>query len=315
MSVFSYSFISDFMKNWLLYYYKLNIVDIFPQKSDFLVFAKNNENYLLKKYDENSFDIKNISEVIKSYNLSHSNYYLIVDNIMGQMISKIDDSNYVLLRINGLIDTNIDLKEIVYNLQACQINGSDFKLDWRDLWQKRLDYIEYQIGQLGKNKEEVLNSFSFFSGMGENAIGFISANNIDYKNCRKSLCHERILYPNRAIDYYDILHLKTDYEIRDVAEYIKSKFLVCDNLDGDLDFIINKYGFSNDELKLFYARLLFPSNYFDLIEEIIVSNAKECKIEIYVEKVGLYIDLLKDVYVLMQKKMELLIPSWLKIEN
>ena len=129
------------------------------------------------------------------------------------------------------------------------------------------------------------------------------------------MCHKRIGYPNEAIDYFNVFDLKTDYEVRDLAEYLKSKILVSDNLNEELNFIINKCDYNSDELKLFYARLMFPSYYFDLVEEILISNDNESKIEKYLEQLDVYLDFLKDTYIELSKKMELLIPKWVKIEN
>ena len=303
------------MKNWLLYYYNLNIKEIYPKTNDYLIFTNDDEIYLMKKYDESSMDINNLNNVNKNYNLINSNYYLLITNKLGSSISKIEDENYVLLKIKGLIGEIVEIEDIYNNLRMNSKFISNFNLDWRELWQKRVDYIEYQIGQLGKNKKEVIDSFSFFSGLAENAISFISLNHIDYKNCRTSLCHKRISYPNEAIDYYESFVLKIDYEIRDLAEYIKSKLIINGYLDQDLDFVVNKCDYNNDELKLFYARLMFPSNYLDLIEEIMISNTSENKIETYIEKSEDYINFLKDAYIELSKKMELLIPNWIKVGN
>lgn len=303
------------MKNWLMYYYNLNIDGIYPHKDENLIFEKNSDCFLLKKYDDNTMNLNNLSILNKNFNLLSSHYYSIILNKFDSYVSKIDDNDYILLKIKGLISERIELDGIVKNLILNRNTIADSNLNWGELWQKRVDYIEYQIGQLGKNKKEVLNSFCFFSGLAENAISFISQNHVDYKQCRKSLCHKRIGYPNEAIDYFNVFDLKTDYEVRDLAEYLKSKILVSDNLNEELNFIINKCDYNSDELKLFYARLMFPSYYFDLVEEILISNDNESKIEKYLEQLDVYLDFLKDTYIELSKKMELLIPKWVKIEN
>ena len=303
------------MNNGLIYYYNLKLQEVYPRNEDFIIFTSDDKIFLLKRFNKDLININEVSQVIKKYNIEKSNYYSLVNNRFNNIISQIEEKDYVLLVVKGILSEIIDIKTINSNLYSNRGKESAITNDWGSLWQKRVDYIEYQIGQLGKNKKEVINSFGFFSGLAENAISFININKVNYKNCKVSLTHRRILYPNIGIDYYNILYLKSDYEVRDMAEYIKSKIIIDDNLDRDLDFIINNCGYNVDDLKLFMARLMFPSKYFDLVEEILVSDKDESIIEKYVENIDTYTNMLCDAYLEISKKNTLIIPEWLKTGN
>ena len=72
---------------------------------------------------------------------------------------------------------------------------------------------------------------------------------------------------------------------------------------------------NNDELKLFYARLMFPTQYFDLIEEILLNNKEEKKLDNLIEQIPNYLNLLKDAYYEIKKRIDITIPNWIKTLN
>ena len=303
------------MNNGLIYYYNLKVKEVYPKNNDYLIFTNDDDEFILKRFNKELININEVIQLVKSYNIERSNYYSLVNNKFNNVISQIDEKDYVLLKAKGLLGDYIDVKAIYNNLYISRGIEQKYSNNWSLLWQNRVDYIEYQVGQLGKNKKEVINSFGFFSGLAENAISFISINKIDLKKCKVSLCHRRINYPNMAINYYNILNIKADYEVRDMAEYIKSKIMIDENIDNDIDYIINKCDYNVDDLKLFMARLMFPSQYFGLIEEVIVSDTTESLVEKYVEKIDSYLHMLSDVYLEISKKNTLIIPEWLKTQN
>ena len=303
------------MNNELIYYYNLQIKEVYPKNEDYLIFTSNDQIFLLKKFNKELININEVLQLTKKYNIKSSNYYALVNNRYNNVVSQISEKEYVLLNVKGILNDIIDIRNIYSNLYIYRGLETAFNNNWGNLWQKRVDYIEYQIGQLGKEKKEVINSFGFFSGLAENAISFININKVNYKNCKVSLCHRRILYPNVGIDYNNILYLKPDYEVRDMAEYIKSKVIIDDNVDKDLNYVINSCGYNDDDLKLFMARLMFPSKYFDLVEDILVSNKDENSIEKYVEGINTYTNMLCDAYLEINKKNTLIIPDWLKTGN
>lgn len=240
-------------------------------------------------------------------------YYLPILNNYKEYISKKDNLNYILIQTKGILKENVTIKSIYEVSLKNRTSMPKSSLNWADLWSKRIDYMEYQIAELGKNKKEALDTFSFFSGMAENAISFIDINKIKLTNVKYSVCHNRIKYPNIALDYYNPLNLKLDYEIRDAAEYIKVKLMQNCDVSKDLNFIINYCDYNEDDLKLFFARLMFPTTYLDNLENIILSTANENIIDSYVDNVDNYLNMLQDAYLEIQKKVSLVVPDWLKV--
>ena len=51
-----------------------------------------------------------------------------------------------------------------------------YRNSWASLWSAKLDYFEYQVSELGKDKPLILDSFSYYLGLGENAISYLLVN-------------------------------------------------------------------------------------------------------------------------------------------
>mgnify|MGYP003571363042 CR=1 FL=1 len=289
------------MKNILKYYYNLEEVDILNLDNNYLIFDKDDNTYYLYEIDVENINILN--------NLNNK-YHKIIFNKYKKNITKINDKNYVLFYINVIINEEVTLNEIISNNINNRIKNKNIS-DIVSLWSNKIDYLEYQISELSKDKEEVLNSFSFFIGLAENAISFININNINFNNLTKSITHQR-LYPNILnIDYYNPLNVLEDYEIRDYSEYIKAKILKSDDILNDIKLIINDSKLTIDDIKLFYARLLFPTLYFDVLESVILDEKKEKNLEIFIDTLPNYLNMLKDTYLEIKKSISIDIPSWI----
>ena len=298
------------MKNMLKYYYNLQDIEILEKNNDYLIIDKNNYTYLLKKYEEN-ININYINNILNKIGKSN-NYGIILLNFNQSYITKYNDNKYILIKLNGIINEKIELNEIINNTLKYHVLDNKNNLDLISLWSKKIDYLEYQVSSLGKEKKELLNSFSFFIGLAENAISFINVNHINFNNINKSLCHLRIKYNEKVLDYYNPINILIDYEIRDYAEYLKNKILISDDISKDFIFILNNANLSNDAIKLLYARLLFPTFYFDDVEDILLNNLDEKEINKYIDNLPNYLNMLKDIYLEIQKKgISLDIPNWI----
>ena len=146
------------MKNTINYYYNLNINTIHQKEKNYY-FKVDNKNYLLLK-------CSNIEELDDIYRL---NMYLsqilpvhrIVLNVNNEVITKINDSNYLLLELFSN-NNKINLNNII-ELSNIRIPFSVDKLkrnDWYNLWIKKVDYFEYQLSQIGKKYPLIRESFS-----------------------------------------------------------------------------------------------------------------------------------------------------------
>ena len=296
------------MEDILKYYYDLSNIEIQKRDDNFLIVDDKDYTYLLCKYHNE--DINYIINILSNY--KNNKYGLFIKNREGSYILKYDKNEYVLILLRGILNEEVNLQDIIINNNVFRYLNN-YNIDLIELWSKKIDYLEYQISELAKENREVLNSFSFFIGLAENAITFISVNNINFNNIRKSLEHKRMnLISN--VYYYNPLNILIDYNIRDLAEYVKSNILKDDILNN-VNYILDNAQLNSDELKLFYARLMFPTYYFDLVEDIILNKENESILDLYVENVDKIINFLNDTYIEIKKRISIDIPVWIKKGN
>ena len=278
------------MKNTINYYYNLNINTIHQKEKNYY-FKVDNKNYLLLK-------CSNIEELDDIYRL---NMYLsqilpvhrIVLNVNNEVITKINDSNYLLLELFSN-NNKINLNNII-ELSNIRIPFSVDKLkrnDWYNLWIKKVDYFEYQLSQIGKKYPLIRESFNYYIGLAENAI--ILVNNIDFNNIPLGLSHRRIT--NMSFNLYNPLNIVIDARIRDVCEYFKFCFFNNIDISMELELFLSYNSFDINEAKLFLARMFFPTYYFDLYEKIIDNEIDESEIKKVIIKADNYEKILKQVY-------------------
>ena len=297
------------MNNIVNYYYNLKNIDIINLDNNYLIMDNNDYSYLLYEVN-NNININNTINILSKIN--NSLYGDLILNNNKSYITKIDNNYYVLIRLKGIINDEISLKDMVNNNIKYRYLNNNNNIDLNKLWSNKIDYLEYQVSQLGTNYNEILNSFSFFIGLSENAISFLNINNINYNNIHKTINHLRIKNNMLFIDYYNPINILIDYDIRDYSEYIKSKLLITDDIDSDIKYILNNANLSDDDIKLFYARLMFPTIYFDKVEDILIDKVEEKELDKYIEIIPRYINMLKDVYLEINKKgISIDIPNWI----
>jgi hypothetical protein len=300
------------MNNWLKYYYNINLEEVFEKNNYKVIVDNQNCFYIIYPYNKEKYSLEYINIIQSLLRKVPNNYFLIKYNTENKLVSILDKQEFFLLQVKGLINTLIPEDEIFSNLIPFVGQYNKNRANWEELWSKKIDYLEYQMAELSKNKKATIASFSFFSGLAENAISFLNINKVNYQQAHLSIVHTRVYYPNLAINYYNSLNLLLDYMIRDVAEYIKDKFLHHQDVDKNIKNLVNNSFFNADDIKLFYARLLFPTTYFDCIESILLGEESEKKLDPFIELNHNYLLLLKDTYYEISKKYSIIIPDWLK---
>lgn len=272
------------MQNILSYYYNLYPTNIEKKDSNYY-FEYNSTMYVFKLYDRPESDIQAIYDLNKKM--------ILVDKIIlnkdENVITSIDDKKYILLE-KVFSEDNVTLKDICYlNNTSINIKCSELlnRMNWVSLWESKNDYIESQLQEINKKYNNLTKYVNYYIGISENACLYtkkaLSINGITL-SC---VCHKRI-----NPDLYDPLDFIYDYRVRDAAEYIKTSFFN----DKDSMLLVKEY-FDNNYLSykealLFYARLLYPSYFFDLYEDIINESLDENlinKIIIKAEKYELFL--------------------------
>lgn len=278
------------MKNAINYYYNLYPSDIHQTEKGYY-FIIDQTRYFFTKYKENLNDIKKIYDM--HIRLLNQNIYVhpIVLNNQNQILTYINNEPYILM-ITIYYEKNINVNDINYFNQL-NIRTLNYP-NWGELWAKKNDYLEYQITMLGKKHPLLLESFSYYIGLGETAIQLF--NSLEKTNVTLVYAHKRINAFDKEYDLYNPLNLIVDYKVRDIAEYLKSRFFSGENIINDLTYYLNNVRLSTYEYLLFLARLIYPTYYFDLYEEIITDRKKDEEIKKIIDRVDDFEKIIKLVY-------------------
>ena len=274
------------MKNFINYYYNMNIPNI-HQKGKNYYFKVNDDIYSFIVCYENK-DLNDIYQLNNYLNQLKIKFHQIIININNEIITKINDNNYILLKLSKT-EKNINLNEII-NINNINVPLNKLRrTNWSEMWSEKLDYFEYQISQIGKKYPLIRESFNYYLGLGELAISIV--NNTEKDKLYLSLSHRRIN------DLYNPLNLIIDFRIRDVCEYFKLKFFENNDIIAELDSFLFNNNLTNNEKKLFIARMLFPTYYFDMYEKIINNETKEEDIKKIIVKVNEYEKIILKIYI------------------
>ncbi len=290
------------MEQFLKYFYDIYIDNIYKKNNKYYFYKDNSLFCVVKNYrlPEELKDILEICyEMQNRFPVSQ-----IVFNKFGQISSDYDNNNYILLKINTSMSSDITINDIIKINNSLFLNKDKKELyrnNWAKLWESKVDYFEYQIKELGRNKKIILNSFSYYIGLAENAISIANIcelYNKDNMNEKVVLSHRRINYPCMEYEFYNPLEYIFDIQVRDVSEYLKSMFFYTDRnrTIKELKNYLLSTRLSNYEANMLYARLLYPTYYFDIYEKVIEDLKEESELLDIINKVDEYELFLKEAY-------------------
>lgn len=295
------------MKETIKYYYNID-VDNIDELDGRYHFVFNKKHYFFVFYNRLPEELEDIILCSKYMKEKNIDCHDIILNRDGQVLTKINDFNYILLGVNNLndefniLDISFLNKKIILNDRA----GSLYRNNWSKLWSDKVDYFEYQIRELGLNKPVISDTFSYYLGLAENAIAYANSTNKNLQRTNNDnivLSHRRIFYPNIKLNYLNPLSFVYDLEVRDPAEYIKAMFFVEneDEVMIELESYLKASKLSTYGYQMFFARLLYPSYYFDVYEQIMNNNKDEDSLVPIVSKVDDYEIFLKKAYLEISK--------------
>lgn len=291
------------MKNVIYNYYDI-LVDELNKSDNNYFFYFNDELFLFYLVLNDVKLVENIYRYIIENNIESFN---ILPNKDGNLFSEIDNKKYALLRVNGILKYEFKFDE--FKFYPIDEDG----IDWGTLWGERLDYYEVQIRELGIKYQTVLNSFGMFSGLAENAILYFNMTLEKFGDLKKEvgIVHNRVKYPCYLIDYYNPLNYVIDYNVRDISEYIKS-YVISDDFDvNNVIALISRMNLNDLMFNLLYARLLYPTFYFDVFDKIILEDGKDNDIVFVLNKLNNYLEMLKSVYNGFNSKYDMFRIEWL----
>lgn len=269
------------MRNAIKYFYNIDI-DNLKNVNDIYYF----DNYVLKEY-KNNIDIDLYNYLFKS-NIRINRILLNKDN---NFITDIDNKKYILFenKYNDKYDINNILSQPLLNVYEVK--------EWSRMWEEKVDYFEKVIiTVMDKNIRDV---YPYYIGLSECAIRIYKEKNNDINI---SLCHKRI---GKNYRYNDPDNVIVDYRVRDIAEYIKYLFFEEEIESVKIIDMIKNIRLSSDEALILYARLLFPTYFYDCLE-------RGCDYNKYLSKINQYELFLKDIYIVLNRNNNIPMIEWLQ---
>lgn len=302
------------MKNAIEYYYNLKPKEI-NNYHNYYYFYYNNYLYVLFLYNDEISKLNNIYNLATYLNNINIPTHQIIINNKNDIISIIDNKYYILYKI--LINNynkQIDIKDINYLTNI--IINNNFNTNWDILWSNKIDYLEYQINQSGKKYPLIVESFSYFVGLSENAISYFKNTILDIPKSNDAtgvITHKKIDINNTLFNLYDPINIVIDYKIRDIAEYIKISFFKDNfNIFKQLNYYFSHNQLSIYLVRLLFARVLYPSFYFNLYDEILTNKKEETEILKITKRISDYENYLYQIYLHLFKLYQIPEVEWLK---
>lgn len=298
------------MNNFVVYFYNVR-----PDKINFnnKYYSFYNSGYLYHLYLVDSNLNINMIESINRRLLGHTLVSEIIMNKDGNYISYYNNQNYILIKIYVNTNKKISLEEI--NYLANTLYSQKMKINWAILWSNKIDYLEELINENGKKYPLLVDSFNYFVGMAENAISYY--NDIDINDNYKFVVSHKVIRFNDTIEaLYNPLNIIFDYPARDLAEYIKNAFFL--NNGGIYQELANYMQYNQlsiTDVKLIVARIMYPSFYFEMYEDILVDNQSELILVKIIDKLPAYEKYLSSIIVFFRNYYDIPQISWLDKKN
>ena len=300
------------MKNIINYFYNLNITKL-TNKDNIYSFYDNDELYHFYIYNNSikNLDLtKDIYDSLKNDTLIHE----IIINKDNSIITYYNNIPYILCKINININKPITLGEINYLSSKVIITNSKITYhSWQDLWSIKMDYLEKVINENGKKYPIIVDSFNYFVGMAENAISYYNnLSNKEVDNNSLVISHRIININDTVYAIYDPVNIIIDHKARDIAEYIKYSFFSDNtNIFKELNVYFKYNYYTKDDVVMLLARVLYPSFYFNMYEDIMINSKEEKIITNITSKLDKYELYLARVFKYFNNFYNLPVPEWL----
>ncbi len=294
------------MKETLEYYYGLDI-DTLEELDGKYHFKIDNQDYFFVFYNRLLEELEDIINVSSEMFRKGINVNKILLNRNNSYLTKVGEYNYILFYVTNL-NEEYDIFDMVKISEKLVLNNSKSNLyrnNWSKLWSEKVDYFEYQVRELSVEKTIVKNSFSYYIGLAEDAISYVNSTTLKYgkEYARIVLSHRRVFYPNLKLNYLNPLSFIFDLEVRDIAEYLKAMFFK-ENIEfcmEELASFLKIRHLSMYEYQMLYARLLYPTYYFDLYDNVMNKDASEEELVNVIKRCNEFEEFLKKAYLEISK--------------
>lgn len=281
------------MNNAILFFYNINVQEI-KKINDNYYFTYLSNNYVIYSYKR---------DITEAESIYHLNLDMLSKGLIGYEIVLTQNREilfihggtyYILMKFPNIKNRVITYEDVIsfyFPTPKNKFLNLD-KSNWGYNWSGKIDFIEYQFSQV-KNKFPILeNSIDYFVGVWENAISYFN-DNVTFLE-EKFVCHKRVDTKMDLLEFLNPLNFVIDYKERDKGEYLKS--YVINNNYSSVQLKKLLQGSSKNNIILLISRILFPSYYFDLYEDIVLKEKNEEEIVKMIEKRKNINNLLKYIF-------------------
>lgn len=296
------------MKNIIEFYYNIKIEEL-QNKNDIYFFYIKNIELIFKPYYNNSNTIQDIYK-LNNYLVHAIQVDKIILNKYNSPLTIIDNIPYILLIKNK--NTNITLADIsnISKINPIQIKSLE-RNNWETLWSNKIDYYEIQIIENKKKYPLIRESFDYFVGLAENAISYLVNTK---KELTPTIYDKKVISHNNLFNsIYDPDNIILDHKARDIAEYIKiSYFKKNYQIFKELDQYFKNNYYSMYGIRVLFSRILYPSFYFELYDNIINEKKEEKELNKIINKIDDYEIYLYNIYLYLRKYYDIPSIDWLE---
>lgn len=271
--------------------------------------------FKLEKTEKTEDELKELNEYLKRFSLL---YYeaccTFVLNRDNHFISKTSFGNCVLVSVKNYIVNINDLFKMHTYFKKDYQNVKYTIFEMQKLWEDKVDLVEEKILPSFKiddyTYENIMTTLIYVMGLCENALQYLAEIRLDYGDNIEnlSLTHKRF-YKFDSYEFFSPFNLIVDSPMRDLAELYKSEFIDNNTLINILEY----YHPSKKEVSILLARILFPTQIFDLLDDYyILKQDVRNKILEYKEKFPKYMENVKMLERKLVKKYAIRPISWLE---
>ena len=192
-----------------------------------------------------------------------------------------------------------------------------FKVKWIDKTKINEEYLNLAIDKTPKHLKSVLFDLAtFYNHLTEEAYRLVA--DFEDTTFSTSLCHARVKPETPLYEMFMPEYLVLDNRSRVYCEYLRYLFLESNNMEK-IEHIVaritSRYELREKEWQFLYARLFFPTHFYDLVYDIIIHG--EINLQELFDQTSRYSDLLLKLPFFVQKYGNILLdcPEWVKNES
>jgi spore coat protein YutH len=275
-----------------------------------------------------------MEQAVLSYYLRDNSLEMLaipIPNLNGEWYTSYKDESWMVLHIKE--ESRLNDKPIGLQLAELHKVGGTFSYEpkaissygkWKELWIEKLttfeEAIEYQARKAPSDYYRTLMDYlPYLIGISENAIQYLQESEREKRILDTDQGTTTFIrfdqFMEQSIIWTD--QLAYDHPTRDIAEYIRSSFLKNDNPKKIINFLNDYQTISPLSIfgwRLVYARLLFPIQLFDFIEQGFTKPQEENELKRMIIIQTTYEKQLRDFYQMIgvdTEKWEIPVVHWL----